>query len=218
MLKPAAFFDVDYVVVGKDLYRLLGENLIKSGRVPRIKLFVWYFWLIRYRLNMLSGERILRENIKDAAGLRVDDFYKVALDVFKEARKYILPKTVELIRRHREEGYEVAFLSGNFRVLIEPIADYLGIKHVVAVELKAENGVLTGEVIEPICIGRGKTYWMRDFARRFGIDLTRSYFYTDSFYDFDTLLSVGFPVAVNPDPKLKSFARRLGWPVIYTKR
>lgn len=217
MLKPAAFFDVDYVVVGKDLYRLLGENLIRSGKVPRIKVVLWYLWLIRYRLNMLKGEEILRENIKDAAGIYVDEFRKVALQVFNEARKYILPKTVDLIKKHKEDGHEVAFLSGNFRILIEPIAEFLGVKHVIAVELKEENGVYTGEVVEPICVGKGKTYWMRKFARSMGIDLTQSYFYTDSFYDLDTLLSVGFPVAVNPDPRLKRFAKRLGWPIIYTK-
>jgi len=218
--KVGAFFDVDYVVVGKDLYRLLGEELIRRGIVPKFRVFVWYIWLIRYRLNILKGEDILRQNIKETKGISVEEFKKIAEAVFISAKNYILPKAVELIKSHIQQGHEVAFLSGNFKYLIEPIAEYIGVpkENVIAVEFVSKDGVFTGEVVEPICIGRGKTYWMRKFARERGIDLSRSYFYTDSFYDFDTLLSVGFPVAVNPDPRLKAFARKLGWPIIYTKK
>ncbi len=215
-MKKSAFFDVDYVVVKKDLFRLLGEELIKLGRISKFKIFIWYLWLIGYRLNMLDGEKIMKENVKEIEDIKYTEIQGIAYSVFKSAKRYILPKTIELIQKHTDEGYEVVFLSGNFRILIEPIAEFLGVKNVIAVELENDGEFFTGRVVEPVCIGRGKTYWMKKFSKEKNIDLTTSYFYTDSFYDLDTLLSVGFPVATNPDPRLKSFAKKMGWKIIYT--
>jgi len=45
------------------------------------------------------------------------------------------------------------------------------------------------------------------------VDLDRSYFYTDSISDMPMLQRVGCPVAVNPDFRLRRYARRQGWPV-----
>jgi len=41
----------------------------------------------------------------------------------------------------------------------------------------------------------------------------RSYFYTDSYSDLAMLEAVEGPRVVNPDPRLRRFARRRGWPV-----
>lgn len=212
----AAFFDFDYVVVGKDLYRMLGEELIRMGKVPRYRLFIWYIWLLKYRLNLLSGEDVIRENLKDIGGTDVKVFLDIAESIFEKGRNRILPKALDLIEKHRSAGHRVVILSGNFSILIKPFAQYLNVSDVVAIELEIVDGKFTGRVIEPICIGKGKTYWMKKFARENKIDLTESFFYTDSFYDIDTMLSVGNPIAVNPDPNLKKFAKSMGWKILKT--
>jgi HAD superfamily hydrolase (TIGR01490 family) len=215
--KIGAFFDLDYVIVGKDLYRLIGEELIRKNMVSKFRFILWYFWLIKYRFNLLKAEDVLKNNIKDMGGMDLEKFGELAQSVYERALKYILPGAVKLIEEHKRSGHQIAILSANFKILIEPIAKFLGIENVIAIELEVKDGKFTGKVVEPMCIGRGKTFWMRKFAREKNIDLTESFFYTDSFYDFDTLLSVGNPVAVNPDPKLKKFAKKLGWKIIYTK-
>ena len=45
------------------------------------------------------------------------------------------------------------------------------------------------------------------------IDLDHSWAYSDSASDLPMLESVGFPVAVNPEPRLATIARRRGWHV-----
>lgn len=216
-MNVAAFFDFDYVIVEKDLYRMLGEELIKRGKVPRFRLFVWYIWLIKYRLNLLSSLDIIKENVKDLEGEDFSLFLDVSQSIFEDGKKKILPKALKLIDEHKKFGHRVVILSGNFSILIKPFAEYIGIDDIVAIEIEAKDGKLTGKVVEPICIGRGKTYWMKRFARENNIDLTESYFYTDSFYDLDTLLSVGNPVVVNPDRNLGNFARAMGWRIIRTR-
>ena len=68
--------------------------------------------------------------------------------------------------------------------------------------------------MRPVCYGAGKTYWAERFAAAEGLDLARSYFYTDSITDLPVLERVGEPRVVNPDPRLRRAAMRRGWPVL----
>ena len=54
---------------------------------------------------------------------------------------------------------------------------------------------------------------MRAVAERSGIDLTRSFAYTDSITDLPLLSAVGNPVAVNPDQDLRKVAEERDWPI-----
>jgi phosphoserine phosphatase len=47
-----------------------------------------------------------------------------------------------------------------------------------------------------------------------GIDLQKSYFYTDSIVDLPVLERVGNPVAVHPDSELATLAVERGWKII----
>ena len=49
------------------------------------------------------------------------------------------------------------------------------------------------------------------WAARNGVDLARSYFYSDSYNDLPMLERVGTAIAVNPDARLARLARRRGW-------
>ena len=54
---------------------------------------------------------------------------------------------------------------------------------------------------------------MRSLSDSLGIDLEHSYAYGDSYADKEFLESVGHPVAVNPDRRLKKLAESRGWPI-----
>ena len=74
-------------------------------------------------------------------------------------------------------------VSGATAFVVRPIADRLGIEHILYTRLEVENGLFTGRVIEPICFEEGKIYWLQQFIEEEQIDLARSYFYTDSVTD-----------------------------------
>ena len=52
---------------------------------------------------------------------------------------------------------------------------------------------------------------MADYAAANGLDLAQSVAYADSASDLPMLEAVGFPVAVNPETRLASLARKRGW-------
>jgi len=87
------------------------------------------------------------------------------------------------------------------------------VKHFLYTRLEVEDGVFTGRIVEPICFGEGKIYWLQQLIEEHGIDLAKSWFYTDSVTDLPLLDLVGHPVVTNPDLLLYRMAVRRCWPV-----
>src|SRR4029078_187231 len=78
-------------------------------------------------------------------------------------------------------------------------------------------GKYTGE-LEFYAYGPHKAEAIREMAVREGIDLARSYAYSDSITDLPMLDLVGNPVAVNPDRELARVARDRDWETITFER
>src|SRR2546428_6133936 len=129
------------------------------------------------------------------------------------ARRYIFPAMAEAVEAHRRAGHVPAILTSATRYLAEPLAADLGIRHVLVTQLVVRDGRFTGEAVRPVCYGAGKIYWAERFAQRHGIDLRRSYFYTDSVTDLPVLERAGEPPVGHPHPVLRRAAERRGWPV-----
>jgi putative phosphoserine phosphatase/1-acylglycerol-3-phosphate O-acyltransferase len=125
----------------------------------------------------------------------------------------IYPQAAELVGEHLAKGHVVAIVSGATKFVVRPLAEHLGIKHLLYTRLEVEKGHFTGRVVEPICFEDGKIYWLNQLVERQNIDLAKSYFYTDSITDLPLLDLVGHPVVTNPDPRLYREAVRRRWPV-----
>ena len=54
-------------------------------------------------------------------------------------------------------------------------------------------------------------------AGQLGLDVDASYFYTDSYTDLPMLKKVLHPRVVNPDPRLRRYARKQNWPILEWK-
>ncbi len=130
-------------------------------------------------------------------------------------RHYISDGGRERMRRHREQGHHVAIVSASTPYAVKPVARALDLEDAyIATELEVDGGCFTGRIREPACYGAGKVERALEYAARHGIDLERSYFYSDSASDLPLLEAVGHPVAVNPNRKLRKIAAARGWPVL----
>ena len=74
------------------------------------------------------------------------------------------------------------------------------------------DGRLTGRLDGPFCHSDGKLARLRDEVGM--VDLSRAQAYSDAATDLPLLSACGFPVAVNPDRKLRAAAKAAGWPVL----
>ncbi len=169
---------------------------------------------IRYKLGALDIRAWTANMMVQFKGQKEIDLAREAREWFGEmVEETIYPEAEGLIREHRQQGHVVAIVSGATKFVVEPLAERLGVDHLIYTRLEVENGLFTGRVIDPICFEEGKIYWLQQFIEEEGIDLAKSWFYTDSVTDLPLLELVGHPVVTNPDPLLYRTAIKRHWPV-----
>ena len=96
----------------------------------------------------------------------------------------------------------------------EAATEHFDLEHFLCTRYEVHDGVFTGDVVRPICYGKGKVIHAQYFAARHDLDLGQSFFYTDSFSDLPMLRRVGHPRVVNPDLRLRVAALAAGWTVL----
>jgi HAD superfamily hydrolase (TIGR01490 family) len=211
----AALFDIDGTLIARNSAPLYMKHLRNTGRARRRDMARTLYYLARYKLGLLDVERAVAVSLgwirgRDEAAIRADceEWYA------RTIRPYVYPAMAATVAEHRGAGHLPVILTSATRYLAEPLAADLGIHYVLVTQLTVRDGRFTGEAVRPVCYGAGKTYWAERFAATHGIDLGRSYFYTDSITDLPVLERVGEPRVVNPDPRLRRAAQRRGWPVL----
>ena len=127
--------------------------------------------------------------------------------------KSLFPEALQQLREHRANGDRIVLISGGIQPSLAPLAEMLAPDALVAAQPEMENGRLTGRLVDGPLSGDRKVRAAREISEALGVDMERSYAYADSYADHELLESVGHPVAINPDRRLRALARRRGWPV-----
>ncbi|MBI3768632.1 MAG: HAD family hydrolase [Deltaproteobacteria bacterium] len=211
----AAFFDVDGTLIAKNSGPLYMKFLRRRGEIRRRDVVRTFYFYLRYRLNLLDIDRALERSSVWIRGRAEADIASHCRLWYRDmVRQYLQPEMVRRVHAHRERGDLVALLSSTTNYLAEPLAEELGIEHLLVSRLVVRDGRFTGEAVRPICYGDGKLHWARRFAAEHDVDLAASFFYTDSVTDVPMLEIVGHPQVVNPDPLLRRIARQRGWQVM----
>ena len=141
----------------------------------------------------------------------------------KYIREWIVPRIPDsardLLDRHRDGLVVIATATNRF--ITEPIAQALGVEHLIATEPEMRNGRITGKVAGTPSFREGKaTRTLEWLAARGQLLKTfvESWFYSDSINDRPLLERVTHPVAVDPDPQLERLARERNWPIMALAR
>jgi HAD superfamily hydrolase (TIGR01490 family) len=173
------------------------------------------WWGLLTTLGVVDMHNLIPRLLADAAG---DDEQEMRDQCDRWFVTDVLPHLTERgkqkVADHQAQGHVVAIVSASTQYVVGPMAAYLGIaEQYVCTYLESSDGKLTGQVVPPVCYGEGKLLCAEQFAADHGVDLSASYFYTDSISDLPLLERVGHPVAVNPDLRLRRLARKRGWPI-----
>jgi phosphoserine phosphatase len=142
----------------------------------------------------------LKERVALLAGLPVE-----ALD--ETARRIRLtPGARTLCRTLRRLGFRVCLVSGGFHEVIAPLAEELDVDGLRANTLEIVEGRLTGRVTGVIVDRQGKREALEEFAREFGIPVTRTIAIGDGANDLDMLDAAGLGIAFNAKPVVQAAA------------
>lgn len=209
-----AFFDLDGTLIhGFSILSMYLERVL-TGRTAPIAAFRQLFSLVTHGINGSEYGRLLDEIAIQLAGTPEDELNDLGEAVFgKFLAGAVYPESRALVRAHQAQGHTVAIVTSATGYQANAIARELGIDHVMCNRFAVDDGVLTGEVLEPICFADGKRAVAETFASDCGVSLDDCYFYTDGFEDLPLLDAVGYPRPLNPDSTLASTARRRDWPV-----
>jgi HAD superfamily hydrolase (TIGR01490 family) len=220
--KVAAFFDVDNTLVRGSVSILFGKVAFAGGSIKRRD--IWRFMWEHLRFIRRGEKNSKMANIKDRAlsltkGHSVAELKGLIDDVYvSEIKPRLWPRSVEMLKYHLEQGHEVWLISAAPLELVEAIAKDLGANGALGTLVGHKDGVLTGELVGEPLHGKIKLHAMEKLAAERGIDLDKSYGYSDSTNDLPLLTAVGHPVAVNPDPQLRKYASAAGWEILQQHR
>jgi HAD superfamily hydrolase (TIGR01490 family) len=216
MPRVAALFDMDRTLVKKDTARLYTRYRRDRGEATWRDAVQVAFWAAQYTLGIIDAPNVARQALAQFRGTDERELIVSSNGWFKD---YVLPHVQAAgraaVARHQREGHLVAIVTGATAYAAKPLADELGIDHVVCSELELDStGKLTGRIIEPLCYAEGKLERARRLATVHEFDLAEATFYSDSITDLPLLAAVKFPQVVNPDARLRRTAKQRGWPVL----
>lgn len=218
----AAFFDLDKTVIARSSTLAFGRPLFKEGMISRAMIIKGMYGQLIYHLfgadeSKMEKMRVaLLELTKGWDKARIEALVRETLTEIIDP--IIFQEAIDLIHAHREAGRRVYIVSSSAEEIVRPLASYIGVPHVIASRARVDDdGRYTGE-LEFYCQGEGKRTAIEEAAERYGIDLTQSYAYSDSFTDLPMLEAVGHPHAVNPDKELRKTAEERDWPVLEFKQ
>lgn len=186
--------DMDSTMIGQECIDELAAEVGLKDQVSQIT--------ARAMNGEIAFEPALRERVALLKGLPIS----VVDDVI--ARRITLtPGGRELIATMRARGGYAALVSGGFTVFTAPIAAMLGFDENRANILIEQDGVLTGEVAEPILGKQAKVDSLFEIAGRLGISASDAIAVGDGANDLGMLGAAGSGVALHAKPAVAAEAK-----------
>jgi HAD superfamily hydrolase (TIGR01490 family) len=210
-----AFFDLDRTLISRNSATLWIRFELAGRRISWRQALRAGTWVLRYNLGAANLDDPIRRTVATLAGQREAEIVARTAQFHAEAvRPLYRPGAPAALARHRARGDRLVLLTSASNYVGEAVCRDLGLDACVSNRFEVDaDGRYTGRAVEPLCFGRGKVTLAERFAASCGASLSACTFYSDSHSDLPMLEAVGFPVVVDPDPRLRRHARRRGWRV-----
>jgi HAD superfamily hydrolase (TIGR01490 family) len=210
----AALFDVDKTLVTANTARLYVQWRMGRREAGLSEYWLMTRTLLRYAIGTLDAEEAARAGFRTIIGYSESRMREECLGWYKSVvRPLISAHGRREVERLLAAGSHCALLTSATPYVAEPLAEELGIAHVICTRPVVEGGVFTGTWEPPLCYGAGKVTRAKAWAAELGLDLREASFYTDSITDLPMLEAVGQPRIINPDFRLRRLARQRGYPI-----
>ena len=215
-LTAAAFFDVDNTVMqGASIFHLArGLHRREFFTTRDILGAAWkqaYFRLV----GVEDPEHVADARasaLSFIAGHTVEELESLGEEIFDESMAHrIWPGTRALAQLHLDQGQRVWLVTAAPIEIATTIARRLGLTGALGTVAEHVDGVYTGRLVGEMLHGPHKAVAVRRVAQEEGLDLSRCSAYSDSSNDIPMLSLVGDPCVINPDARLRDYAREQGW-------
>jgi len=186
--------DMDSTMIGQEC---IDERAAEVGLKEKVAAIT-----ARAMNGEIAFEPALRERVALLKGLPI-----AVVDEVIEKRITLTPGCPELIATMKARGDYTALVSGGFTVFTGPISSRLGFHENRANILLEQDGMLTGEVAEPILGKQAKVDALLDISARLGIDTHEAIAVGDGANDPRMLELAGSGVALPAKPPVAAQAK-----------
>ncbi len=184
-------FDLDNVIID-------GEAIDEIGKLANVE-----DEIAEITEKAMQGEIDFETSIKDRVklleGTSIEEIQKVADEL------PLMTGAEETIARLKEEGLDVAIISGSFDVVAQNVKDKLGLENVYTNSFTVEDGKLTGEVTGPLVSG-SKLDVLKEHIEGNDTSLEEVVAVGDGANDISMIESAGVGIAFNAKDSVKDTA------------
>jgi HAD superfamily hydrolase (TIGR01490 family) len=209
-----AFFDFDGTVIDGYSLAAFARHHLRSLHVTPGALGELLLTGLRGVTTESDFERFTVAGMRAWAGRSEDELVELGERLFVQGiAGSLYPEAWRLVSAHLRAGHTVVLASSATRFQVEPAARAMGVQHVLVSPVEIVDGICTGRPGGPLLWRAGKATAVQDFASAHGIDLARSYAYSNGDEDVPFLRTVGHARALNPGRGLAAAARHYSWPI-----
>ena len=215
-----ALFDLDHPLIPFDSGMAWTRFLVRQGAQDGAAEARYLAYCREYVAGTLDIHAMHHASMAPLAAFAPEQLRRWQAEFERELATLLPVSMLELVARHRDRGDLCAIVTATSRLVAEPFARGFGVAHLLATEAVMFAGVPTGAIDGLPCYREHKLVrvqaWLaeRPTPPRDLESFEASWFYTDSAGDLALLAAVSHPVAVRPDPRLRSHATAAGWRII----
>ncbi len=210
-----AAYDLDKTILSINSSTLVVKASRKMGLMTTRDFLQAIYYSILYKFDLRDANKIVSEMTQWLGGLKESKVIElINLHAIPVMLNLIRPEVLPTIAEHRKNNGKVIILSSAMSYLCNPIANHLEFDDVVSSRLETMNGVFTGKPERRLVFGTEKAVRMKEYCEEQNFSLDTAFYYGDAYTDRFVLKSVGNPVCVSPEIKLRSMAKKRGWKII----
>lgn len=222
-MKPVAFFDIDGTVFRSSLLIELVERLIKEGVFPlrarerySDELHVWQDREGSYEAYIEAVVATFIEHIK---GVYYGDFADIGRQVIDEQSKHVYRYTRGLLKDLKQKGYYLVAISQSPKTILDNFCEQYGFDKVYGrmYEIGPQD-CFTGAIHDEHLIKNKSNIVKRVFDNNPDLSRADSVAIGDTDGDIPLLESVQHQICFNPNQKLYTHAKRVGWNIVVERK
>ena len=184
-------FDLDNVIIDGEAIDEIGKLVNVQDEIAEITK--------KAMQGDLDFETSINERVKLLEGASVDDIKKLATEM------KLMEGTEEAIKALKDDGCEIAVISGSFDLIADPLKEKLNLDYLFTNSLGEKDGKLTGEVNGPLVKGT-KADVLNGILKDNDISVDECVAVGDGANDISMMELAKFGIAFNAKPAVKEVA------------
>jgi HAD superfamily hydrolase (TIGR01490 family) len=218
-MKKLALFDLDHTLIPFDSDYEWNEFTIalgwRDGDAFRQANEAFFAQYRDGTLNIHDYVRFATQAIRDKGAIESVAAHAQFMD--SVVLKGIQKPALDLVQGHQKAGDTVVIVTATNEFVTRPIAAAFGVQELIAIDLvRNAQGEFSGDILGTPSFREGKVTrveaWLA--ARNLGWQDVETTFYSDSMNDLPLLEKATYPVATNPDERLRQLATQRGWRIL----